>query len=150
MEINNMDYYADCCQERALYASLPGSNNSALPLPKIDLNLTGSSVSESAATSCQCYQGNQTSNETVPDMSLPSYLFVYVTVTSAIIFLAGVFGNLLVIFVVVRMHSMRTRMNYFLVSLSVADLMVLIVCQPVALLELYARETWLLGAAMCE
>ncbi|PVD31038.1 hypothetical protein C0Q70_10315 [Pomacea canaliculata] len=41
--------------------------------------------------------------------------------------------------------DMRTPMNWYLVNLSVADLLVLLVCQPAALIEFFARDRWYLG-----
>ena len=45
---------------------------------------------------------------------------------------------------------MRTATNMFLANLSVADLLVLLICMPSALLELHSRDAWHLGAAMCK
>ena len=146
-------YISACCQTEEpgswpLPTSLLHFNASHALLADKNFGLTGN---DEVTTSCPCLPSNQTrSNGTADGMFPPAYLFAYVTVASAIIFLGGVFGNVLVILGVVRMRSMRTRMNYFLVNLSVADLLVLVVCQPVALLDLYAKERWLLGAALCE
>ncbi|KAH9489400.1 hypothetical protein Btru_056225 [Bulinus truncatus] len=100
---------------------------------------------------------NVTSNMSeVMDLSPPDYMYAYVTIFNIVIFFVGVIGNVLVLVVIVRMRVMRTRVNYFLVSpssargasLSVADLLVLIVCQPSAMLEFYTREQWILGYSM--
>lgn len=88
--------------------------------------------------------------DSAPDLEPPMYLMVYTTALALLIFLVGVLGNLLVILVVCRIRSMRTRMNYFLVSLSLADLLVLLVCEPTAIMVLYTKDVWLLGEAMCK
>jgi hypothetical protein len=80
----------------------------------------------------------------------PSYLAVYVTILNLALFFIGTMGNTLVIVVVVSSKDMRTPMNWYLVNLSAADLMVLLVCQPAALTEFFARDRWLLGAVLCE
>lgn len=80
---------------------------------------------------------------------LPIYITVYVTLINIIIFFVGIVGNVLVIVVIARVKDMRTTMNLYLVNLSVADLLVLFVCQPTAMLELYAKERWLLGNVVC-
>lgn len=80
----------------------------------------------------------------------PMYILSMVGLFYTIIFLSGVIGNILVIFVVLRNKDMRNPTNYFLVNLSVADLMVLIVCMPSAFVDLYAKEVWYFGSAMCE
>jgi hypothetical protein len=83
-------------------------------------------------------------------MEEPAYVFVVVTVIYVVVFVLGTLGNVLVIVVVCTLKDMRTPTNVFLVNLSVADLLVLLVCMPSALVEFHAREIWLLGAAMCE
>ncbi|CAL1536019.1 unnamed protein product, partial [Lymnaea stagnalis] len=90
------------------------------------------------------------SNYTSEDLAPPEYMYAYVTVCNVVIFLVGVIGNVMVLLVMVRMRVMRTRVNYFFASLSAADLLVLIVCQPSAMLEFYTREQWLLGHFMCK
>ncbi|WAR21407.1 GPR54-like protein [Mya arenaria] len=80
----------------------------------------------------------------------PLYIYIYMTIINAVIFLVGVFGNTLVILVVCRVRSMRDPTNYFLLTLSVADLCVLLVCQPVAIMEFYAKERWYIGSFMCK
>lgn len=78
------------------------------------------------------------------------YIYIWVTVVNAVIFLTGVVGNIMVIIVVIRVRDMRTTTNYFLVNLSVADLLVLLICQPSALLEFYAKDRWYIGETLCE
>ena len=80
----------------------------------------------------------------------PTYIYITVTVIYVIVFLFGVLGNVLVIYVVCALKEMRTPTNIFLVNLSAADLLVLIVCMPSSLVEFHARDIWLLGSAMCE
>ncbi|XP_055873102.1 QRFP-like peptide receptor [Biomphalaria glabrata] len=96
--------------------------------------------------------GGQVASNTsdVIDLSPPVYMYAYVTILNIVIFVVGVIGNVLVLVVIVRMRVMRTRVNYFLASLSVADLLVLAVCQPSAMLEFYTREQWVLGYFMCK
>lgn len=83
---------------------------------------------------------------------LPSYTYIYVIVTLfyTIVFAVGVCGNVLVIYVIVTNHDMRTATNVFLGNLSIADLLVLLVCMPPALVELHARDVWYLGDTLCE
>lgn len=81
---------------------------------------------------------------------MPHYVTVYVTTLNIVIFLVGVVGNILVIVVVAKVKDMRTSINLYLVNLSVADLLVLLVCQPTAMLEFYAKERWYLGPVVCK
>lgn len=50
----------------------------------------------------------------------------------------GVIGNAMVIYVVGRVHSMQTSTNYYLASLAVADLLVLIFTIPAEIYSFYA------------
>ena len=80
----------------------------------------------------------------------PIYLFVCVTTFNILEFIIGVFGNAMVILVVCKVRAMRNPTNYFLFSLSVADLFVLLICQPTAMMEFYAKDRWYLGGFMCK
>ncbi|GFS07574.1 orexin receptor type 2-like, partial [Elysia marginata] len=79
---------------------------------------------------------------------LPVYITIYVTILNIAIFVVGIVGNILVILVVSRVRDMRTSINLYLANLSVADLLVLLVCQPTALIEFYAKERWYLGQTL--
>lgn len=64
-------------------------------------------------------------------------------------FFVGLIGNLLVCFAIWRNKSMRTITNMFIVNLSVADLAVIIICLPSALL-IDVTQTWFLGSTFCK
>lgn len=70
-------------------------------------------------------------------------------VAYVVIFVLGFIGNVLVCFAVWRNKEMRTVTNIFMVNLSVADLAVILVLLPSALL-VDITGTWFLGAAMCK
>lgn len=68
-----------------------------------------------------------------------------------VIMCLGVVGNVMVPIVIFKTKDMRNSTNIFLVNLSVADLMVLLVCTPTVLVEVNSRpETWVLGEELCE
>ncbi|XP_070539723.1 growth hormone secretagogue receptor type 1-like [Ptychodera flava] len=81
---------------------------------------------------------------------LPSPTLIVTTIAYVIIFILGVVGNAMVAFVVWKNNDMRSSTNYFLVNLSIADLLVLIICMPTALLETYVISPFLLGEVMCK
>ncbi|KAK2141422.1 hypothetical protein LSH36_1103g00017 [Paralvinella palmiformis] len=58
-----------------------------------------------------------------PDMTT---ITIAMTITYAVVFLFGLVGNVLVIFVICRNPDMSTTTNYFLINLSLADLLVLL------------------------
>lgn len=66
-----------------------------------------------------------------------------------LIFLLSVFGNLLIIIVLVMNKRMRTVTNSFLLSLAVSDLMMAIFCMPFTLIP-NILEDFIFGAAMCK
>ena len=94
--------------------------------------------------------GSETSNSEEEFTHVPMYVFVVVTVFNILEFIIGTFGNFMVILVVCKVRAMRNPTNYFLFSLSVADLFVLLICQPTAMMEFYALDRWYLGAFMCK
>ena len=84
--------------------------------------------------------------ELFPDWLVGVWTGVLVTLMAV-----GVGGNILVPVVVVRTRDLRSSTNFLLVNLAAADLLVLLVSLPTALVELHSRpETWVLGEPMCE
>lgn len=67
----------------------------------------------------------------------------------SLIFLLSVFGNLLIIVVLVVNKRMRTVTNSFLLSLAISDLMMAIFCMPFTLIP-NLLEDFIFGAAMCK
>jgi hypothetical protein len=81
----------------------------------------------------------------------PLYIRSIASVLSAAILLLGTIGNVLVPLVIFRSKELRNTTNYFLINLSVADLLVIVVCMPTVLIELHSKpEVWVLGAVMCK
>ncbi|KAL9969584.1 hypothetical protein ACROYT_G021814 [Oculina patagonica] len=71
-----------------------------------------------------------------------------ITLWSTIVFL-GVIGNLLVCIAILRRPKMKSSMNYYLLSLAIADLGVLLIMYPVAVLKYLSPFRWLLGKQAC-
>ncbi|KAL8563043.1 hypothetical protein ACOMHN_066154 [Nucella lapillus] len=80
----------------------------------------------------------------------PEYLLVIWTSLYVIVFVVGLIGNVAVTFVVLRCRPMRTFINFLFLNLCIADLMVLVISGPTAVLDMYAKEAWYLGRFMCE
>lgn len=103
-------------------------------------------------TTAFIYPGNRTQhdNDTVIPV-FPTYIRNTSIVFCAIIMCLGVIGNVMVPIVIFKSKDMRNSTNIFLVNLSVADLMVLLVCTPTVLVEVNSKpETWVLGQEMCK
>ncbi|XP_034532092.1 cholecystokinin receptor type A [Notolabrus celidotus] len=67
----------------------------------------------------------------------------------SLIFLLSVLGNSLIIAVLVRNRRMRTVTNLFLLSLSISDLMVSLVCIPFTLIPNLMRD-FIFGTGICK
>jgi len=96
---------------------------------------------------------NGTFNATSPALvpALPAYIAYTSFVLFSLVLAVGVIGNVLVILVLISYKSMRTSTNLFLLNLSIADLLVLIICCPNAMVEMYMRrDIWVMGEAMCK
>lgn len=82
---------------------------------------------------------------------IPAYIRTTSMVFCIIIMCLGVVGNVMVPIVIMKTKDMRNSTNIFLMNLSIADLMVLLVCTPTVLVEVNTRpETWVLGKEMCK
>lgn len=90
-------------------------------------------------------------NDSSSYLVLPSYIRITSMVFCIVIMCLGVIGNVMVPIVIFKTKDMRNSTNIFLVNLSVADLMVLLVCTPTVLVEVNSPpETWVLGEEMCK
>lgn len=75
--------------------------------------------------------------------------FLPVFVTYLIIFLVGVLGNSLTCAVILRYRVMQTPTNYYLLSLALSDLLVLLLGMPLELYEMWQNYPFLLGEGGC-
>ncbi|XP_047655460.1 pyroglutamylated RF-amide peptide receptor [Phacochoerus africanus] len=69
--------------------------------------------------------------------------------TGVLIFVLALFGNALVVYVVIRSKAMRTVTNIFICSLAVSDLLITFFCIPVTMLQ-NISDKWLGGAFICK
>jgi hypothetical protein len=88
-------------------------------------------------------------NQTCVETNMPSDIILFGSTSYSLIFLIGVVGNFCVILVLAKEKEMRNFTNYLLANLSIADLLVLFVCVPIGIHDLYAKERWYLGKTMC-
>ncbi|KAL1279812.1 hypothetical protein QQF64_014412 [Cirrhinus molitorella] len=78
-----------------------------------------------------------------------SPFFLPMCVTYLLIFVVGVLGNSLTCIVIARHRVMRTTTNYYLFSLAISDLLVLLLGLPLELYELWSNYPFLFGVAGC-
>ncbi|XP_076334640.1 thyrotropin-releasing hormone receptor-like [Tachypleus tridentatus] len=95
---------------------------------------------------------NETTN--ITDYAAPKYYSlnyrIVGTIFQGIIFVVGIIGNIMVVIVVTKTRSMHTPTNCYLVSLSLADLMVLVASVPNEVLSYYLLgDEWIWGRVGC-
>ncbi|XP_062439127.1 neuromedin-U receptor 1 [Rhea pennata] len=78
-----------------------------------------------------------------------SSFFIPVCAIYLIIFMVGAVGNTLTCVVILRHRFMRTPTNYYLFSLAVSDLLVLLLGMPLELYDMWSNYPFLLGASGC-
>lgn len=78
-----------------------------------------------------------------------SPVFLPVCITYLLIFSVGAVGNTLTCAVITSLPVMRTPTNFYLFSLAVSDLLVLILGMPLELYELWSNYPFLLGKSGC-
>ncbi|XP_037876450.1 ecdysis triggering hormone receptor isoform X2 [Bombyx mori] len=91
-----------------------------------------------------------TNNNFTEYAEIPHYIKITSMTFCIAIMCLGVIGNVMVPIVILKTKDMRNSTNIFLVNLSIADLMVLLVCTPTVLVEVNSKpETWVLGKELC-
>ena len=68
---------------------------------------------------------------TVDSTHIPTIQLVPVSIAYGMTFLLGLVGNTLVIFTILRYRRMQSVTNVFLLSLSTADILVVLICVPI-------------------
>nr|XP_020652600.1 neuromedin-U receptor 2 [Pogona vitticeps] len=78
-----------------------------------------------------------------------SHLFLPMAWVYALIFIVGVSGNLLVCLVILKHRNMKSPTNYYLFSLAVSDLLVLLFGMPLEVYEMWSNYPFLFGLVGC-
>ncbi|NXU31829.1 NMUR2 protein, partial [Thalassarche chlororhynchos] len=78
-----------------------------------------------------------------------SHLFLPMALVYTLIFVVGVVGNLLVCLVILKHQNMKTPTNYYLFSLAVSDLLVLLFGMPLEVYEMWSNYPFLFGPVGC-
>lgn len=79
----------------------------------------------------------------------PFPLVVSITIMYSIIFVAGIIGNISTCLVIACNKSMHTATNYFLFSLSVSDMLLLLSGLPPEMYRIWSPETYVFGEQFC-
>jgi len=116
-----------------------------------DGNGTTAAVTDDPKANCRneyCVSDEQYI-DMIHDYIWPSTFEWCLIVFYVVVFALGVVGNALVCFVVWNDRRLRTVTNLFIVNLSVADFLIIVVCLPPTVLG-DVTETWYLGTVMCK
>ena len=70
-----------------------------------------------------------------PKQMEDSYTLIIITVFYLTVFVTGIIGNISVCNVIIRSSHLHTAMNYYLVSLAIADLLIIILGNILLLLQ---------------
>lgn len=79
----------------------------------------------------------------------PLYIVIPVTIIYALIFLTGVIGNVSTCVVIARNKSMHTATNYYLFSLAVSDLLLLVSGLPPEMYYIWSHFPYIFGEVFC-
>ncbi|XP_050293133.1 pyrokinin-1 receptor-like [Anthonomus grandis grandis] len=83
------------------------------------------------------------------DNLYPLELVIPFTTVYAIIFLTGVIGNISTCIVIAKNKSMHTATNYYLFSLAVSDMLLLISGLPPEMYRIWSPDTYIFGHVIC-
>ncbi|XP_051161881.1 neuropeptides capa receptor-like [Leptopilina boulardi] len=81
---------------------------------------------------------------------LPLIIAVPLNLIYIIIFFVGIIGNLATCMVTIKNSSMQNITNYYLFSLAVSDLLLLIIGLPIDIMDIWHRYPWQLGSFFCK
>ncbi|XP_066600212.1 neuropeptides capa receptor-like [Prorops nasuta] len=81
---------------------------------------------------------------------LPLQLLLPMTLAYVLIFVTGIIGNIATCIVIVKNTSMHTATNYYLFSLAISDLTLLLLGLPNELNVVWQQYPWLLGIGLCK
>ncbi|XP_073991004.1 pyrokinin-1 receptor-like isoform X1 [Rhodnius prolixus] len=79
----------------------------------------------------------------------PLFIVIPMTVLYSLIFLTGVIGNVSTCIVIARNRHMHTATNYYLFSLAISDLLLLISGLPQEMYQLWSKYPYVFGQALC-
>lgn len=89
-------------------------------------------------------------NEVLGAKYLPISVVIPLTTIYVAIFVSGIFGNVATCIVIVKNASMQTATNYYLFSLAISDLTLLILGLPNELSVFWQQYPWTLGVPLCK
>ncbi|XP_042315829.1 neuromedin-U receptor 1 [Sceloporus undulatus] len=137
--------FANCSNWELMFSSLE------VPMKSAYENLCNGSNLEGNQSYCDPEVLNMTAEQLRIKYLGPrqSDFFVPICTTYLLIFVVGAMGNALTCLVIIRHRFMRTPTNYYLFSLAVSDLLVLLLGMPLEIYEMWSNYPFLLGSSGC-
>lgn len=77
------------------------------------------------------------------------YIVIPISVIYILIFITGVFGNFCTCLVIIRNKSMHTATNYYLFSLAISDLLLLVSGMPQEIYSIWSKWPYIFGPIFC-
>ena len=88
-------------------------------------------------------------NHTSAESVMPSYAQAVLILMYATITVLAVGGNAIVVYIVLAYQRMRTVTNYFIVNLSLGDIIMAVLCIPFTFIANLLMQFWPFGSIMC-
>uniref|UniRef100_A0A8D9E5A1 Neuropeptides capa receptor n=1 Tax=Cacopsylla melanoneura TaxID=428564 RepID=A0A8D9E5A1_9HEMI len=105
----------------------------------LDRNFTTSDLNDTAFPPLSAY----------PPKRAELYIVIPLTILYSLILLAGLIGNVVTCIVIARNKHMHNATNYYLFSLAVSDLLLLVTGMPVEIYYLWSRYPYVFGETFC-
>ncbi|XP_050533498.1 pyrokinin-1 receptor-like isoform X2 [Daktulosphaira vitifoliae] len=80
----------------------------------------------------------------------PLYIVVPMTIVYSVIFVTGVIGNTITCLVIAKHKYMHTATNYYLFSLAISDLILLVSGLPQEMWSIWSRYPYIFGEIFCQ
>lgn len=77
------------------------------------------------------------------------FIVLPITIIYALIFVTGLFGNIFTCIVIIRNKSMHTATNYYLFSLAISDLLLLVSGMPQEMYSIWSKWPYVFGQTFC-
>lgn len=77
------------------------------------------------------------------------FIVIPITIIYALIFVTGLFGNVFTCIVIIKNKSMHTATNYYLFSLAISDLLLLVSGMPQEIYTIWSKWPYIFGSAFC-
>lgn len=77
------------------------------------------------------------------------YIVLPITIIYSLIFITGLFGNIFTCIVIIRNKSMHTATNYYLFSLAISDLLLLVSGMPQEMYSIWSKWPYIFGNVFC-